>query len=254
MPPARPPVGDGSGPPVALRLTDRKIERRLVRDPQLATGRSLYGRPAGNAAGPYLRPARSGPEQHAVAANSGLDQGSRRHPLSRAAHAAVQSGSPRAAQRGPSLRHQRRPSTNCSSIATGSTRAAISRRPTIPGDAQLAKKRHIAAKLAIEPGQRVLDIGSRLGRPRAVSGQDGRLRRDRRHAQRRAAQDRRSERAAKEGLARLGALRVQGLSQGRPASSIASSRSACSSTSASTTTPPTSARCAQLLSRRRRRR
>ena len=41
--------GDGSGPAVALRLTDHKIERRLVRDPQLALGRSLHGRPAGDA-------------------------------------------------------------------------------------------------------------------------------------------------------------------------------------------------------------
>ncbi len=31
------------------------------------------------------------------------------------------------------------------------------------GDAQLAKKRHLAAKLALEPGQRVLDIGSGWG-------------------------------------------------------------------------------------------
>ena len=30
-------------------------------------------------------------------------------------------------------------------------------------DAQLAKKRHIAAKLLIEPGQRTLDIGSGWG-------------------------------------------------------------------------------------------
>src|SRR5437870_4267055 len=30
-------------------------------------------------------------------------------------------------------------------------------------EAQLAKKRHLAAKLAIEPGQRVLDIGSGWG-------------------------------------------------------------------------------------------
>ena len=36
-------------------------------------------------------------------------------------------------------------------------------------EAQLAKKRHIAAKLLLEPDLHVLDIGSRLGRARALS-------------------------------------------------------------------------------------
>ena len=52
-----------------------------------------------------------------------------------------------------------------------------------------------------------------LGRPRVVSRQDRRLRRDRRHAQRRAAQDLAG--ARRQGGPRpLGALRVQGLPQG----------------------------------------
>ena len=42
--------GDGNGPTVAVRLTDRQIERRLVRDPQLALGEAyiclLYTSPS----------------------------------------------------------------------------------------------------------------------------------------------------------------------------------------------------------------
>ena len=61
-------------------------------------------------------------------------------------------------------------STISSSIATGNIPAPISRRRMRSlEDAQLAKKRHLAAKLALKPGMRVLDIGSRLGRARPLS-------------------------------------------------------------------------------------
>ena len=49
-------------------------------------------------------------------------------------------------------------------------------------EAQLAKKRHIAAKLAVEPGQRVLDIGSGWGGLGLYLAKHRRLRRDRRDA------------------------------------------------------------------------
>ena len=110
-------------------------------------------------------------------------------------------------------------------------------------EAQLAKKRHLAAKLAIEPGQRVLDIGSGWGGlglylakaahcdVTGVTLSNEQLKISR-------------ERAAREGLEPRRALRIQGLPQGRGHASTASCRSACSSTWASITTPPTSASCA----------
>ena len=55
-------------------------------------------------------------------------------------------------------------SIRCSSTPTGNTAAAISRYPEQSlDDAQLAKKRHLAAKLLLEPGKRVLDIGCGWG-------------------------------------------------------------------------------------------
>ncbi len=54
--------------------------------------------------------------------------------------------------------------------------------------AQADKKAHIAAKLALEPGMRVLDIGSRLGRDGALSAQGRGGRRARSDAVRAAAQ------------------------------------------------------------------
>ena len=55
-------------------------------------------------------------------------------------------------------------STRCSSTPTGNTAAPISRRADQSlDDAQLAKKRHLAAKLLVAPDQRVLDIGCGWG-------------------------------------------------------------------------------------------
>ena len=48
-------------------------------------------------------------------------------------------------------------------MATSSTRAPIFRDDCSLEEAQLAKKRHLAAKLALSKGQRVLDIGSGWG-------------------------------------------------------------------------------------------
>ncbi len=57
-----------------------------------------------------------------------------------------------------------RGSIRSSWIPTGNIAAPISRSPDQSlDDAQLAKKRHLAAKLLIEEGQRVLDIGSGWG-------------------------------------------------------------------------------------------
>lgn len=101
-------------------------------------------------------------------------------------------------------------------------------------DAQLAKKRHLAAKLQVKPGQRVLDIGSGWGglglylaemTGANVTGVTL------------------SEEQLGVANARAGELNLTDRAQFRlqdyretPGRSIASSRSACSSMSASTTT------------------
>ncbi len=98
--------------------------------------------------------------------------------------------------------------------------------------AQLAKKRHSMAKLAVEPGQRVLDIGSGWGGLGALHGRARRYRRDRRDAFGRAAR-RFQPRAPASAACRIACAsfsRTTARSRGR---STASYRSACSSMSAS---------------------
>ena len=106
-------------------------------------------------------------------------------------------------------------------------------------EAQLAKKRHIAAKLRMKPGQSVLDIGSGWGGLGLYLAKSfdvdvlGVTLSTEQHAVA-------TERARAEGLDRPRAFRDQGLSRPRRSASTASSRSACSSMSASTTTAPSS--------------
>ena len=99
-------------------------------------------------------------------------------------------------------------------------------------EAQQNKLRLIAAKLNLKPGQRVLDIGSRLGRHGALSGTYGERLCPRRHAVEGAVRACKREGEAA-GRCRSRPLRAAGLPQGHSRRSIASSRSACSSTSAS---------------------
>ena len=112
--------------------------------------------------------------------------------------------------------------------------------------AQLAKKRLIAAKLLVRPGARVLDIGCGWGGMALylarVCGADvtgitlspGAA--PRRHRARRRRRPRRP-----------GALPPAGLPRGRRAASTTSSRSACSSTSACASSRPSSAPSDRLL-------
>ncbi len=111
-------------------------------------------------------------------------------------------------------------------------------------DAQLAKKRHLAAKLRLEPDKlandlRVLDIGcgwGGLGLYLAeIGGADvtGVTLSQEQHAIA-------NERAAEKGLNEQRALLAGGLSRRHRHRSIASSRSACSSMSESITTTPSS--------------
>ena len=67
-------------------------------------------------------------------------------------------------------------------------------------EAQLAKKRHIAAKLRIKPGQNVLDIGSGWGGLGLYLAKSFEARRARRHAVDRAARGRDRARPRGKGL------------------------------------------------------
>ena len=106
-------------------------------------------------------------------------------------------------------------------------------------DAQLAKKRHLAAKLLIGRGDRVLDIGSGWGGLglylAEMTGADVTgitLSTEQLQVS--------NARAAEKNLARIGEIPAAGLSRRSPAPSTASCRSACSSMSASTSTRPIS--------------
>ena len=106
-------------------------------------------------------------------------------------------------------------------------------------DAQLAKKRHLAAKLLIGPGDRVLDIGSGWGGLGLYLAEIDRRRRHRRHAVDRAIAgvERPRGREKPDPSRRSSCSRTIATFTAR---STASCRSACSSMSASTSTRPIS--------------
>ena len=113
-------------------------------------------------------------------------------------------------------------------------------------DAQLAKKRHLAAKLLLgrdrhERDLRVLDIGCGWGGLGLVSRRGRRRRRDRRHAVAGAARHRQRARRGKRPQPSAPASTCRTIATSR-ARSTASSRSACSNMSASTITTRSSAR------------
>jgi len=154
--------GDGSGPPVALLLTDLKIERRLVRDPQLALGEAyMDGQLVMQQGRIYdlLELVLSNAQwQEFPAWTKGLD--ATRYLVRRM----LQLNSKRRSQR--NVAHHYDIDGSIYDLFLDADRQYSCGYFEDTDDlniAQLAKKRHIAAKLAIEPGQRVLDIGSGWG-------------------------------------------------------------------------------------------
>lgn len=154
--------GDGTGAPVRVRLMDHHLERALVRDPELAAGEGyMQGRLIIETGTAYdfisvmlenmaARPLPSWTQSFAK-----WRQRTRRfaafNPIARARRNVVHHYDidPRiyALFLDPDRQY------SCAYFTPGATL----------DDAQVAKKRHIAAKLALEPGQRVLDIGSGWG-------------------------------------------------------------------------------------------
>ncbi len=154
--------GDGSGQPVRVRLADRRLERAVVLDPELAAGEGyMSGRLTVEAGTVY--------DFIALV----MENWSRiPFPAWSRAFAAVRRATRLAMQFNPPWRARHNAATHydidpriyelfldpdlqysCAYFTRGADLA----------QAQLAKKRHIAAKLALEPGLRILDIGCGWG-------------------------------------------------------------------------------------------
>ena len=153
---------DGAPPAIAVRLTDRRLERQLVRDPQLALGEAyMHGRLVMVEGGIYdflelmLSNLQGGPLPGWTKSFSALRYLVRRleqfNPSGRARRNAAHHYDIDGAIYDLFLDTDRQYS--CAYFTEGADLE----------EAQLAKKRHLAAKLAIEPGQRVLDVGSGWG-------------------------------------------------------------------------------------------
>ena len=226
--------GDGTGIPVAVRLMSRRAEIGLLRDPELKFGEAYMDgtlvveagydcRRVGGLAWRKVSKPRNGRGRNGCCATP----------------AAASASSIRASVPAATL-HITMTSTavsiHSSWMRTGSTAAPISkRRTTSLDDAQLAKKRHIAAKLRLDRDQSVLDIGcgwGGLGLYIAELGGanvTGVTLSKEQHAIA-------NERAAEKGLSQRAHFLLKDYRDRAPASSTGSFRSACSSMSASATT------------------
>jgi len=154
--------GDGGPPRVSVRLADRRLERQLVRDPPLALGEAyMHGR---------LQMVDGGIYDFLELILSNLE--SEPLPSWTKSFNAARYLLRRLRQFNPSGRARRNVAHHYDidgaiyDLFLDSDRQYSCGYFTEGADleeAQLAKKRHLAAKLAIEPGQRVLDIGSGWG-------------------------------------------------------------------------------------------
>ena len=154
--------GNGAGPPLSVRLGNRRLEWHLVLDPQLALGEG------------YMSGALTMERGRIYDLLELLLSNAQAHPLPAWARVLdnVRYLIRRAMQFNPAGRAQRNAAHHYDidgaiyELFLDSDRQYSCAYFT-PGadleEAQLAKKRHLAAKLAIEPGQRLLDIGSGWG-------------------------------------------------------------------------------------------
>jgi cyclopropane-fatty-acyl-phospholipid synthase len=154
--------GNGVGPPVSVRVCHRRVEWHLVLDPQLALGESYMNGTLRLERGriyDLLELLLENAQQHPVPAWArALDV------LRYLVRRAVQFNPAGRARR--NVAHHYDIEGAIYDLFLDSDRQYSCAYFT-PGadleEAQLAKKRHLAAKLAIEPGQRLLDIGSGWG-------------------------------------------------------------------------------------------
>nr|AWM07139.1 class I SAM-dependent methyltransferase [Bradyrhizobium symbiodeficiens] len=154
-------VGDGSGEPIAVRFVTAEAERRILLNPELGLGEAYmdgefvveHGTIADALAilldQPDLLPQWAKPWWHLRYLTRHLKQF---NPRSRARH---------------NVAHHYDLDARLYSLFLDADKqyscAYFETQDATLDDAQLAKKRHIAAKLLVKPGQRVLDIGSGWG-------------------------------------------------------------------------------------------
>jgi cyclopropane-fatty-acyl-phospholipid synthase len=154
--------GSGAGAPVVVRLADRRLERQLVTDPELALGEAyMHGRL-------HMLEGRIYDFLDLILSNLEAKQ----LPTWTQGFRAGRFMARRMMQFNPTARARRNVAHHYDidgaiyDLFLDSDRQYSCAYFTAGADleeAQLAKKRHLAAKLAIEPGQRVLDVGSGWG-------------------------------------------------------------------------------------------
>ena len=219
--------GDGTGDPVAVRFTTKAAEWKVLFDPELQVGEAYMN-------GTLVV------ERGSIAdfLSLALSQGSKRGPATPWAHLPwllrylgrrLAQFNPRARSR-DNVAHHYDLDKRLYSLFLDADRQYSCAYFETPDqsldDAQLAKKRHIAAKLLIAPGARVLDIGSGWGGDGALPRGAVRWAGDRRHAVGTSSFLALSRsRAEEKGLARRASRSACRTTATSPSSSIASSRS-----------------------------
>ena len=234
--------GDGSGPPVAVRFTTAKAAARgPVRSASSSSAKPIWTARSSSsrARSPTCWRSCCGQDHDRIAA---LGVPLQFAALPVPAAAAVQSALARRGATSRIITISTAGSISSSSTPTGNIAAPISRRPDQSlDDAQLAKKRHLAAKLLLEPRREAsLDIGCGWGGlalylAEIAGAQVTGITLSQEQYRARAAARRRKRADRADAIFRL---RIIATSKGR---STASSRSACSSMSASASTTRSSA-------------
>ena len=153
--------GDGTGEPVAARFLTRDAERRVLLNPELALGEVYMDGTFVIENGSIADALAILMDQPEIVPRWARLQWWLRY-LVRHSSSSIRAAGPETTS--PIITTSTAGSIRSSSMPTSNIAAPISKRPnTTLDDAQLAKKRHLAAKLLIQPGDRVLDIGSGWG-------------------------------------------------------------------------------------------
>jgi len=153
--------GDGTGKPVAVRLTNRAAEWGLVTDPELKLGEAFMD-------GTFVVEEGTIAEvlEIALGQQAELPQWSRPQFLLRYLGRRLAQFNPRKRAKANVAHHYDLDGRLYSLFLDADRQYSCAYFETPDAtldDAQLAKKRHLAAKLRIEPGQQVLDIGCGWG-------------------------------------------------------------------------------------------